>query len=27
LLEPQLNKQPYRTVQTYGGFIIREWRF
>jgi hypothetical protein len=27
LREPTLNLQPYRTVQTYGGFILREWRF
>jgi hypothetical protein len=27
LREPTLNNQPYRTVQTYGGFILREWRF
>ena len=27
LSEPTLNKQPYRTVQSYGGFILREWRF
>jgi len=27
LNEPTLNKQPYRTVQSYGGFILREWRF
>jgi translocation and assembly module TamB len=27
LLEPRLNSQPYRTVITYGGFILREWRF
>jgi translocation and assembly module TamB len=25
--EPQLNSQPYRTVQSYGGFILRDWRF
>ena len=25
--EPQLNSQPFRTVQSYGGFILREWRF
>ena len=27
LLEPTLNSQPFRTVRSYGGFIIREWRF
>jgi translocation and assembly module TamB len=27
LSEPTLNSQPYRTVPSYGGFIIREWRF
>ncbi len=27
LLEPQLNSQPFRTTQSYGGFIVREWRF
>ncbi|HEY4218934.1 MAG TPA: translocation/assembly module TamB domain-containing protein [Gemmatimonadaceae bacterium] len=27
LLEPRLNSQPYRSVITYGGFILREWRF
>ncbi len=27
LLEPTLNSQPFRTVQSYGGFILREWRF
>jgi translocation and assembly module TamB len=27
LLEPRLNNQPYVTTVTYGGFIIREWRF
>ena len=27
LLEPRLNKQPYNRVRSYGGFIIREWRF
>jgi translocation and assembly module TamB len=25
--EPTLNKPTWRTVQLYGGFIIREWRF
>jgi translocation and assembly module TamB len=25
--EPTLTSQPYRVVQTYGGFIVREWRF
>jgi autotransporter translocation and assembly factor TamB len=27
LREPRLNSQPYRTVQAYGGFVVREWRF
>jgi translocation and assembly module TamB len=25
--EPRLNSQPFRTVQSYGGFILRDWRF
>jgi translocation and assembly module TamB len=25
--EPTLTSQPYRVLQTYGGFIVREWRF
>ena len=25
--EPRLSSQPFRTVQTYGGFVIKEWRF
>jgi hypothetical protein len=27
LREPLLNKQPVDRVRSYGGFIIREWRF
>ena len=27
LREPLLNKQPYDRVRSYGGFVIREWRF
>ncbi len=27
LLEPRLDQQPIHTVQSYGGFIIRDWRF
>jgi translocation and assembly module TamB len=27
LEEPTLATQPYRTVQSYGGFVLREWRF
>jgi len=27
LSEPTLNTQPYRTVTSYGGFVLREWRF
>jgi translocation and assembly module TamB len=27
LREPKLNEQPVRTVRSYGGFIVREWRF
>ncbi len=27
LREPTLTDQPYRTTRSYGGFIIREWRF
>jgi len=27
LREPTLTDQPYRTVRSYGGFVIREWRF
>jgi translocation and assembly module TamB len=27
LREPTLTAQPYRTTRSYGGFIIREWRF
>jgi translocation and assembly module TamB len=25
--EPRLNSQPFKTVQSYGGFILRDWRF
>ena len=25
--EPMLTSQPFRIVQVYGGFIVREWRF
>ncbi len=27
LLEPTLSSQPFRTMTTYGGYVIREWRF
>jgi len=27
LREPRLNEQPIRRVRSYGGFIVREWRF
>lgn len=27
LLEPNLTSQPIKTVQSYGGFVIRDWRF
>jgi translocation and assembly module TamB len=27
LREPTLTQQPYRATRSYGGFIIREWRF
>jgi translocation and assembly module TamB len=27
LREPTLTAQPYRTTRSFGGFIIREWRF
>ncbi len=27
LSEPTLSDQPHRTLQSYGGFVIREWRF
>ena len=27
LREPTLTQQPYRTTRSFGGFIIREWRF
>ncbi|MGH7618687.1 MAG: translocation/assembly module TamB domain-containing protein, partial [Gemmatimonadaceae bacterium] len=27
LLEPELNSQPFRVMQSYGGFVLRDWRF
>ncbi len=27
LLEPTLNSQPYRSTSSFGGFVIRDWRF
>jgi len=27
LKEPRLNEQPVKTVRSYGGFIVKEWRF